>query len=145
VEEAAIADFIASNCRDRDAAVADILNASGWDLAIKLRATFAKVTMFRLDHKFDSFSAAKNLGLGLEYGCIYNIAMADDSCGAVIWQNGDHDVNIEFALMELFRVLKPGGILVISGASASCAAVERFGLGEIHTGINVFTKEPAHC
>jgi SAM-dependent methyltransferase len=141
--EDAIADFIAENCANRDAAIVDILNANGWSLASQLRANFANVTMFRLDHKFDSFSSAKNLGLGLEYGCIYNISMGDDSCDVVVWQNDDPTVNHEYALMELFRILKPNGLLILSGITTDGATAKKFGLEKILPGVNAFTKETA--
>jgi hypothetical protein len=139
--EDALAEFIGQHFKDKNSTIVDIFNRNGWDLARKLRVNFDDITMFRLDCKFDSFSKAKSLGLKLEYGCIYNVAMADNSCDAVVWQSDNPDANVEFALEELFRILKPGGLLLLSGITADGATASKFGLGKICAGVNAFTKE----
>ncbi|MDR0595368.1 MAG: hypothetical protein LBF94_01545 [Puniceicoccales bacterium] len=140
--EEAIADFIKGRFGNKSTIVADVFNKNGWDLACELRENFDDITMFRLDCKFDSFSKAKDLGLKLEYGCLYNISMADDSCDVVIWQNGDEsEMEVKYILKELFRILKPGGALLISGVAMDNDILAPFGLKNTLDKVQAFTKQ----
>jgi hypothetical protein len=111
------------------AKIVDIFNRQGLTLARTLRKTFADITVFDLNFQFDSFADAKAEGLQLEYGCLYNVAMPDDSSDVVIWQNGDPSVTqLRYVLKELFRILKPEGCLLISGVSFCPEDLEAFGI-----------------
>ncbi|MDR1255394.1 MAG: hypothetical protein LBJ94_00485 [Puniceicoccales bacterium] len=144
LQEDEIGDFVGKQFQNRDIVIADIFNKSGWDLALKLRKNFSNITMFRLDFHYDSFSKAEELGLKLEYGCLYNISMADDSCDAVIWQNGDQsEMRLEYILGELFRIVKPGGLLIISGITIESATLSGFGLPSTPKKVHVLKKQLA--
>jgi SAM-dependent methyltransferase len=142
VQEEAIDDFIKKRFGNKSTIVADVFNKNGWDLACKLRENFDDIIMFRLDCKFDSFSKAKDLGLKPEYGCLYNISMKNDSCDVVIWQNGNQsEMEVEYILKELFRILKPGGVLLVSGVAMDDDALTSFGLKNTLGEVRAFTKQ----
>ncbi|MDR2419781.1 MAG: hypothetical protein LBD40_00425 [Puniceicoccales bacterium] len=55
--------------------------------------------------------------------------MPDDSSDVVIWQNGDPSVTqLRYVLKELLRILRPRGILLISGVSFCPEDLEAFGI-----------------
>ncbi|MDR3143772.1 MAG: methyltransferase domain-containing protein [Puniceicoccales bacterium] len=116
-------------CRDPNAKIVDIFNRKGLELARILRKIFADVTVFDLNFQFDSFAKAEAAGLRLECGCLYNIALPDDSSDGVIWQNGDPSVaQLRYVLKELFRILKPDGFLFVSGVSFQPEDLLPFGI-----------------
>ncbi|MDR0728466.1 MAG: class I SAM-dependent methyltransferase, partial [Puniceicoccales bacterium] len=116
-------------CRDPKAKIVDLFNRQGLALARELRKSFDDITVFDLNFQYDSFAKAEAEGLKLEYGCLYNIALPDDSSDGVIWQNGDPSVmQLRYVLKELFRVLKPEGFLFISGVSFRPEDLEAFGI-----------------
>jgi hypothetical protein len=118
IGEEDIVPYILRCCRDPKAKIVDIFNRQGLFVAKELRKSFEDVTVFDLNFQFDSFAKAEAEGLKLEYGCLYNIAMPDDSSDVVIWQNGDSAVTqLRCVLKEVYRILKPEGFLLLSGVT----------------------------
>ncbi|MDR0742533.1 MAG: methyltransferase domain-containing protein [Puniceicoccales bacterium] len=113
-----ITDHVFNKKANKEIKIVDVFNKNGLSLAKTLRKNFDDVTVFDLNLPFDSFAKAEKDGLTLEYGCLYNISMPDNSSDVVIWQNRDAAVTqIMYAMKELFRILKPGGMLIVSGIS----------------------------
>ncbi|MDR0445009.1 MAG: class I SAM-dependent methyltransferase, partial [Puniceicoccales bacterium] len=116
-------------CQKTKAKVVDIFNRKGLAFARELHKSFEDITVFDLNFQFDSFANAEAEGLRLEYGCLHNIAMPDDSSDVVIWQNGNPSVTqLRYVLKELFRILKPEGLLFISGVAFAPEDLQAFGL-----------------
>jgi len=128
------------------AKIVDVFNRRGLALARELKRYFDDVTVFDLNFRFDSFAKAEAEGLRLEYGCLYNLALPDDACDVVLWQNGDPAVTqLRYVLKELFRILKPEGSLLISGVDFDDEDLRAFGIeaeeGAFSPGtITAFTK-----
>jgi hypothetical protein len=143
-----IVDHIFSKNLPSDAKIVDIFNKNGLAVAEKLGKKFSGVTVFMPDFPCDAFAKAN--GLELEYGCLYNVSMADDSSDVVIWQSGNGDMPCkEYILKELFRILKPGGTLAISGAQFADSDLQTFAIppgNYFPTGTSIFTKSalPLH-
>jgi hypothetical protein len=124
-----LVDYIRSQSSGKEIKIVDIFNRQGLALAKELRKFFQDITVFDLNFQFDSFAKAEAEGLKLEYGCLYNIALPDDSSDVVIWQNGDPSVTqLRYVLKELFRVLKPEGLLLVSGVSFWPEDLRAFGI-----------------
>ncbi|MDR1433222.1 MAG: hypothetical protein LBI61_02670 [Puniceicoccales bacterium] len=145
IEESKIADYVLSRNANRKIKIIDIFNKNGLAVARELRKNFDDIIFFGSNFKFDSFAKAKGEGLQLEYGCLYNISMHDDSSDVVIWQSGDSVIpQLAYVLRELFRMLKPNGMLIISGVSMSVDDLKAFGIEAQEISANsaatVFTK-----
>jgi ADP-heptose:LPS heptosyltransferase len=124
-----IVDYISKQNRDREIKIVDVFNRNGLALAMKLRHNFDDITVFDREFKYDSFAKAREEGLELEYGCLHNISMADDSSDVVIWQNSSRSTPaLEYILKELLRILKPKGLLVISGVFFQEMQLKQFNL-----------------
>jgi hypothetical protein len=150
IEKSKIADYILSRSTDPKIKIVDIFNENGLTLAMELRKNFDDITVFGSNFKWNSFSKAQKDGLKLEYGCLYNISMPDDSSDVVIWQNSNHSLAAtEYILKELLRILKPEGILIISGALFSETELEQFNLNSGSFSLNgkatVITKTLKNC
>jgi ADP-heptose:LPS heptosyltransferase len=127
VAEDKIADYILDKHINGRIKIVDIFNKSGLALAKTLRKNFDDITIFDLNFQFDAFAKAERDGLKLEYGCLYNISMPDDINDVVIWQNKDMTlIHIEYIMKELFRILKPGGMLIVSGVPFRALDLEPF-------------------
>ncbi|MDR1232705.1 MAG: methyltransferase domain-containing protein [Puniceicoccales bacterium] len=129
IGEDKIADHIVDKNADKRIKIVDVFNKNGTSLAKTLRKNFDDITVFDLNFEFDSFAKAEKDGLTLEYGCLYNISMSDNSSDVVIWQNGDAAVTqIMYIMKELFRILKPRGMLIVSGVSFQEEDLSPFGI-----------------
>jgi ADP-heptose:LPS heptosyltransferase len=127
--ENGIVDYIRSQNKGKEIKIIDIFNRQGLTLARELRKSFEDITVFDLNFQFDSFAKAEAEGLKLEYGCLYNISLPDDSSDVVIWQNGDPSMTqLRYVLKELFRVLKPEGLLLLSGVTFAPEDFQIFGI-----------------
>jgi hypothetical protein len=129
LEENKIVDYILSNNGGHEIKIVDIFNKNGLTVAKQLSKNFNGVIVFGSKFQYDSFLKAKKEGLELEYGCLYNISMPDDSSDVVIWQNSNHSMaGIEYILKELLRILKPGGSLILSGVFFHGTELKSFNL-----------------
>ncbi|MDR1891214.1 MAG: methyltransferase domain-containing protein [Puniceicoccales bacterium] len=127
IAEDKIADHIFSKNADKKIKIVDVFSKNGPSLGKILRKNFDDITIFDMSFQFDSFAKAEKNGLKLEYGCLYNISMPDDSSDIVIWQNKDRNVaQAEYVMKELFRILKPGGMLIVSGVSFQASNLRFF-------------------
>ncbi len=134
--------FIISNITDKNAVIVDVFNKNYLNLSLNLSKHFRKVTVFRQDYQHDTFLFAKQNGLTAEYGCLYNIAMPNDSCDVVIWQNEDKNLqHLYYILKELFRIVKPGKYLIISGVTIAADIATQFELELKQSSVYVFSKE----
>jgi ADP-heptose:LPS heptosyltransferase len=118
VTEDRIADYIFNKNANKMIKIVDVFNKNGLSLAKTLRKSFDDITVFDLNFQFDASAKAEKDDLKLEYGCLYNISMPDNSSDVVIWQNRDVAVpQIVYIMKELFRILKPRGMLIVSDVS----------------------------
>jgi ADP-heptose:LPS heptosyltransferase len=145
ITEDKIADHIFSKNANKKIKIVDVSNKNGLSLAKTLRENFDDITVFDLNFPFDSFAKAEKDGLTLEYGCLYNISMPDNSSDVVIWQNRDAAVaQITYAMKELFRILKPGGMLIVSDISFQRADLSSFEIlpkqCSPNKGVTIFSK-----
>ncbi|MDR2776566.1 MAG: methyltransferase domain-containing protein, partial [Puniceicoccales bacterium] len=127
ITEDKIADHIFNQNANKKIKIVDVFNKDGLSLVKTLKKIFDDIIVFDLNFQFDSFARAEKDGLTLEYGCLYNISMPDNSSDVVIWQNKDAAVAQSMYIMkELFRILKPGGMLIVSGVSFHRADLRPF-------------------
>ncbi|MDR2628833.1 MAG: methyltransferase domain-containing protein [Puniceicoccales bacterium] len=145
IGEDKIADHIFNQNANKKIKIVDISNKNGLSLAKTLRKNFDDIIVFDLNFPFDSFAKAEKDGLTLEYGCLYNISMPDNASDVVIWQNRDTAVTqITYIMKELFRILKPGGMLIVSDVSFQRADLSPFKIlskqCSPNKGVTIFSK-----
>ncbi|MDR2432789.1 MAG: class I SAM-dependent methyltransferase, partial [Puniceicoccales bacterium] len=108
ITEDKIVDYIFNKNANKRIKIVHVFNKNGVSLARTLRKSFDDLIAFDLNFQFDSFAKAEKDGLRVEYGCLYNISMPDNSSDVVIWQNRDAAATqIVYIMKELFRILKP--------------------------------------
>jgi SAM-dependent methyltransferase len=112
--------------------IADLGGGRG-ALSVYLASVGAKVTVFDTDYGWGAgsdpaieerfFRAGRSAGVEIRYGSLFNVPAADSSFDAVTCISVlEHVPDQSFALREAWRILRPGGVLIMTFDIAEEAA-----------------------